>query len=421
MPSNELSRDESRIDIIGGSVAGLSLAALLHAAQFRNVTVHELAREQSPRSGGGIALDDPALWALDQLGFSMPDIAVHMQTNGSIQSDGSIKPLEMCARPWRSSWEHLATALRTKLPPGSYRPGERLVGIGGAENGRPIAQFKGPAGSVATDLLVIADGINSTGRQLLAPGGRTPENGGFATFRGIIPLEHLAGLGLKEFSIGRFGYQADGVSFVAYPMPIGTYEAGQPARMGLNWNVSVAVPERALMELFAKDSVEASIFVPGANPGPVVKWLQGRASDAMPPPVAEIVRATDPSQIFGRANGYYLPQPHEIVFPEQRALLMGDAAFWVIPQTGWGANLAAMQARLLTEEFSAVADGSKCLGDALDSYATRTWPTASHYYDKSRAEATRRGLDRPDHDSWGVPEMTTTATAVLPSTIGKER
>src|SRR5262249_31378733 len=91
----------------------------------------------------------------------------------------------------------LAALLAAALPAERAHAGHRLIAIAG-KNGRPVARLENGA-TVEADVLVGADGIHSRVRELTF-GPDAPRFTGCAAWRGLVPAERIAHLGIEVAS-----------------------------------------------------------------------------------------------------------------------------------------------------------------------------------------------------------------------------
>jgi salicylate hydroxylase len=192
------------IAVVGAGIGGLSAALTLHRAGF-DVHVYERARELS-EVGAGIQISPNASRLLDRLGLS-----------GDLAAMG-VRPLAWHQRRWDDGrtlllaplgdavaeafgFPHyqmhradLLAALRRQLPGDRIHVGHRLVDLGDRGD-RVEARFENGE-RAEVDVLVGADGIHSTVRELLF-GPQEASFTGCAAYRGLVPAERLRHLGLE--------------------------------------------------------------------------------------------------------------------------------------------------------------------------------------------------------------------------------
>ncbi len=237
---------DPRIAIIGAGIGGLTAALHLHAHGFRDITVYESAPRLEPL-GVGINVQPHAALVLRDLGLLPALLATGVATRElnyyNRHGDAILsEPRGLVAGyavPQLSLHRgHLQVLL---LEAARERLGERRVRLGHAlvdfrrdeAKGVVYAGFaatRGAEGPVVlhaeADLLVAADGINSTVRRLLYPDEGPPKYSGRMLWRGCIEREpFLTGATMV------WGGHAD-QKFVAYPI---SEAARRRGRSLVNW------------------------------------------------------------------------------------------------------------------------------------------------------------------------------------------
>jgi 2-polyprenyl-6-methoxyphenol hydroxylase-like FAD-dependent oxidoreductase len=180
----------ARILIIGGGIAGLSLAAALRRLGF-NPEVIERSSHWDP-VGGGIAVQPNAMRTMREIGL---DAAVaragaivrswqFLDQQGEVLCDIELQPL------WRDVGPFIGIE-RTKLRAaqmsgaGSCRLGTSIMALGADDQCASVKFSDGSAGTY--DLVIGADGIHSTVRRL-AFDATPPVYGGQMVWRSVAPI-----------------------------------------------------------------------------------------------------------------------------------------------------------------------------------------------------------------------------------------
>jgi salicylate hydroxylase len=194
-----------KIAVIGGGLGGLAAALALHRAGFR-VDVYEQA-PQLTEVGGGINMGPNAARILYRLGLgesldraAVRPISAHVRRwdDGRTLQKSRLNPLcdELYGAPHLTVHRaDLQAILAVGLPKPHIHLGHRLTGL--VDHGEAIeAQFANGA-CIEADILVGADGIHSTARELLF-GAAEPQFAGCVAYRGLVPAERIAELGLER-------------------------------------------------------------------------------------------------------------------------------------------------------------------------------------------------------------------------------
>jgi salicylate hydroxylase len=209
-----------QIAVIGAGLGGLTAAVALQRAGF-DVQVYEQAPELT-EVGGGINLGPNAARVLYRLGL------------GEALDREAVRPLSTHQRRWQDGRTlqraplnprceelygaphltvHRADLLATiasGLAAERVHLGHRLVGLDD-EGDRVAAWFENGA-RITADILIGADGINSTVRAALL-GEEAPRFAGCVAYRGLVPTERIADLDLE---LGSQSWVGPGGHFVHY-------------------------------------------------------------------------------------------------------------------------------------------------------------------------------------------------------------
>ena len=193
--------------MIGGGIGGLTAAVALRRAGFE-VDVYEQAPELT-QIGGGINMGPNAARILYRLGLG-----------AGLDRDG-VRPLTSHQRRWQDGRTlqraalnplceklygaphitihraDLLAAIAAGFPAERVHLGHRLVGLEDRGDGAE-ARFENGA-HVKADVLVGADGIHSAVRAALF-GDEEPRFAGCVAYRGLVPAERIADLGLERGS-----------------------------------------------------------------------------------------------------------------------------------------------------------------------------------------------------------------------------
>ncbi|MFF4369728.1 FAD-dependent oxidoreductase [Streptomyces sp. NPDC001594] len=288
--------------VVGAGVGGLATAIGLRRAGW---TVRVLERRTAPeRYGTAFAIHPTAQAALDRLGLGEALRARAVPYRGARirRPDGTVLaalPLERVERragrpELLISRPYLLDALLAEL--------EALGGVD-IEYGSPRG---GPGGGADADLLVGADGINSTVRTTH-----------FGSRSGVRALGTVAWIGIADFETGVYGETwGDGRFFGLTPV--------EPGRS--NWYA--AVPEATTAE-----EVRAAF----------ADWHD---------PVPRVLADTDPAGWIRYEMRHLHPALPAFV-AGGRIALVGDAAHAMTPNLGQGACTALLDAEALTRAVAA--------------------------------------------------------------------
>jgi salicylate hydroxylase len=194
-----------RIAVIGAGIGGLSAALSLRRAGFE-VDVYEQAPELG-EVGGGINMGPNAVRILRRLGLAegldregIRPLLTHQRRwqDGRTLQRAPLNPLceELYGAPHMTIHRaDLLAVIAAGFPAERIRLGYRLAGI--VDRGDGVeARFENGA-SIRADVLVGADGIHSAAREILF-GAEEPAFAGCVAYRGLVPIERIADLGLER-------------------------------------------------------------------------------------------------------------------------------------------------------------------------------------------------------------------------------
>ena len=323
-----------RVGIVGGSLGGLT-AGLVLSELGCDVDVFERSRAALEGRGAGIlVLDDTVRYLVEHAAKSGKRgdvIGTVCSRTGWVRylnPDGTTRYEER--RPYRfSSWNTMYRALMQCFEPERYHLGKEMVDFEQGPNDVRVRFADGT--SSACDLLVCADGIDSTSRQRLLPAVR-PRYAGYVAWRGTVPE--------RELSAETFDCLRDAITYqllpnshiLVYPIPSqdGSVEPGRRL-MNFVWyrNVAEGADLDALM--VDRQGRRRSVSMPpGAVQPPFADELRAVAGATMAAPIAEVVcRSVEP----------FVQVIFDVEVPAMafgRVCLIGDAAFALRPHAAAG-------------------------------------------------------------------------------------
>ena len=209
-----------KIAVIGGGLGGLAAALSLHRAGFE-VDLYEQAPELN-EVGGGINMGPNAARILYRLGLGegldrdgVKPAGMHQRRwdDGRTLQKGPLNPLctELYGAPHMTLHRaDLQRIIASGLPRERIHLGHRLTALTDGGD-RVEAQFAG-GGRITADIVIGADGIHSTVRTILF-GEEAPQFAGCVAYRGLVPAERIADLGLE---LGNQSWLGPGAHLVHY-------------------------------------------------------------------------------------------------------------------------------------------------------------------------------------------------------------
>lgn len=367
-----MSDAQRTIGVVGGSLGGLFIAALLHQ-QGHRVTVFERSRSGLARRGAGLVAQQELFDLLHRVGRA--DAAeVGVVATERITIDRSGRVLDRNATPQTQvSWDHLYSVLRDLLPPDRYVLGHPVEQVVADEDGVELRFADAP--SQRFDGVVGADGLTSVTRQAVVPGHTADAYAGYVTWRGLVPERALVGTP-ADLLLGRFAFfNARGAHMLGYlvPGPAGEIEPGS-RRYNWVWYRRVTADALARIMAAAGRPTTGLSLAPGDLPDDLRRALQSDAQGELPAPFATAVLA-EPRPFLQAIVDYEPPR-----MARGRVALLGDAAFVVRPHTAMGAAKAAgdalaladaLRQRSVVEAFAAYDRERAPVGRAIAAYGRR--------------------------------------------------
>lgn len=339
--------------IVGGSLAGLLVANLLHRYGW-HVDVFERVAEPLEGRGAGIVTHPELMEVLERAGVPAGDsLGVRVEERVTLARDGSV--LDRRAHPQiLTSWGRLYSRLKEALPAQHYHSGRQFATVEQDECG-VTAQFT-DGSEVRADILIGADGIRSRVRQIVLPN-VDPEYAGYIAWRGLIEGADLSSR-VREDVLPYFSFGLPPrEQMVAYPVA-GQEGATLPGGRRLNFVWYRPAEESTTLRQMLTDA-SGRIWAEGIPPphirSEVREQAKRAAREVLAPQFAEVIERT-PALFFQPIVDLESPR---LAFG--RVALVGDAAFVARPHCGMGITKAAGDARELADALQADQDCERAL------------------------------------------------------------
>ncbi len=380
-----------RAAIVGGSLGGLTAAALLHDLGAE-VDIYERSPSELMQRGAGIGfLPSAARYLVERAGLDLDRISVttshirYLNRRSEVIYDGT--------HHYRfSSWYTVYRQMLARIDPERYHLGYEMTGWVDGDDAVEV-RFANQAARRA-DLLVCADGVGSTARARMLPEVQ-PVYSGYVAWRGMVPEASLdqATRAVVDDAITYYVYANSHI--LVYPIP-GPNDSVTPGERLINfvWYRNYLAGgdlDDLLTDRFGQRR-DTSV-PPGAVSEHHVAELRAVASSRLPEPIAHVVRS---------AAQPFLQVIYDIDVPRMvfgRMCLIGDAAFLVRPHAAAGTAKAAADAWALADAVSRHDSVAAALAD---------WEPGQLALGRQLLERTRRIGRRSQFDgNWmaGDPEL----------------
>jgi 2-polyprenyl-6-methoxyphenol hydroxylase-like FAD-dependent oxidoreductase len=329
--------------VIGGSIGGLFAANWLRAIGW-SVTVFERVGDDLASRGAGIGTHEELRAVIRRLGLTVDEtIGVWVHTRICLDHSGRVTH-ELATSQLQSSWARVYRLLKDALPAADYRFGMVLERI--EQDAGGITALFADGTRERGDLLVGADGVRSTVRELLLPEAQ-PRYAGYVAWRGLVDEASFSPAAHAELFERYTMCFPEGEMMLCYPVP-GRDNDTRPGRRGYNHIWYRPTDGHAALPQLCTDAAGhchgISIPPPLIRPE-VTARIKAEARALLAPQVAAVVERTE--QLFFQAI-FDIETPRMAL---GRAVLLGDAAFVARPHVGAGVTKAALDAECLAREI----------------------------------------------------------------------
>ena len=339
--------------VIGGSLAGLFTGVLLRSIGWQ-VDIYERSPRTLSSRGGGVVLQPDVVEAFRRAGIPHQNLGVVAKERYYLQRDGSIQAMPM--RQTLTSWNSLYNTLKRHFPDEHYNQGKCLTNLR-QQDGQVTAFFADDTQRSARtasggcveqaqtrDLLIGADGLNSTVRQLLLPT-YDPMYAGYVAYRGLVDEGELDPETTAIMTERFVFYQFRNSHILQYVIP-GENESLVPGERRFNWVWYVNYDENTELPnvLTDKNGKRHDYSIPpGMMANDIENEMRQYADRVLVPPFQKLIAATKEPFVQAILD---LGVPN-MAF--ERVALVGDAAFIPRPHTAASVSKASANAIALAD------------------------------------------------------------------------
>jgi 2-polyprenyl-6-methoxyphenol hydroxylase-like FAD-dependent oxidoreductase len=321
--------------VVGGSMAGLFAAAILHKDGW-DVRVCERAAGSLESRGAGIGTHDDLFAAMREAGAPV-DAMIGIEVEGRAAYDAAGAEVARYDYPqYLTSWGLLYRRLRRTVPDAVYELNRAVVGVDDKPDGVDVRFADGSQARV--DLLVGADGSWSTVRGLCNPA-EVPGYCGYVAWRGLIDEARMPRAFADRY--GRFlnFFNRPDHQLIVYPVA-GADDSVEPGRRRFSFLWYRPYGREALARLLTEaDGTRHEFQIPPTRVDPAhVATMRQEARDWLPPDFGDFLNQV-PMPFL---QPIYDLSPSRIAF--HRTVLVGDAACVARPHVGAGVAKAGVDA-----------------------------------------------------------------------------
>ncbi len=340
----------SRAIVIGGSLGGLFAGNMLKAIGW-DVDIYERSPHDLDSRGGGIVLQPDVVEVFRRAGIdaTQMDLGVRSRHRTVFRPDGAIESKQRAPQT-QTSWSLIYTTMKRAFGDVHYHQGRTLVDVHQDDAAGTVTALFDDGSEATGDLLIGADGNNSTVRRLLWSEA-TPSYAGYLAWRGLVPESAMPDTA-RDGLHGDFGFANNtGSHILGYLVP-GDGNDTRAGKRYYNWVWYRTAGEDRLRDIMIDmDGRDRGFAMPEGMLAP--RWRQNvyeEADDLLPPPFRDIVQATP--EPFAQAIRDLTVDS----MVKGRVILLGDAAFIPRPHTAASTSKAAANALALADALAASPD-----------------------------------------------------------------
>ncbi|MBW8687894.1 FAD binding domain-containing protein [Chitinophaga rhizophila] len=342
-----------KIIVIGGSIGGL-ITGIAMLQQGFDVNIYERAAADMKDRGAGLVIQPEMIDYLIEYGIVPSEVFGVPARQRQILDEQGRPILKYQNDTVFTSWNYLWRHLKDYFPKERYFFGYEVEHI--SQNAHAVSATFKNGSSVTGDLLIGADGYNSTVRKTFLPH-VTPQYAGYVAYRGLIPEKDMTAAEGNFFSDKFSLYPYEQSHILSYMVPGPGGELSKGNRL-FNWvwylNKSAALLNKLLTD---NNGNKRRYSVPAGMLNNDAKTALRELADKHLPAILKdrIYQTREPflQVIFDLA----VPKMYE-----GRIAILGDAAFVVRPHTASGTAKAYRDAVVLSHSLADHDDLGMALG-----------------------------------------------------------
>jgi len=375
-----------RVLIAGGSIGGLTAAVLLRDLGCEVDVYERSGAALEDRGAGIVVLPVTERYFTERVGDE-GRVSLELTYWTYVDRDGNV----LSADPDHfrfSGWATIYRALLDVFGPERYHLGHEMVGFDNDADG-VVARFANGV-SAKGDLLVCADGLQSTARSILLPGVE-PGYAGYVAWRGTTPEADLSEKARADLADSMIYQVLDPGHILVYAIPDHQGRTSPPHRV-INWVWYRNYPHGGSFEdlMLDRDGAQrAGTMPPGMMRDDHLAKLRATAGRVLAPTLREVVLGCERPMI----QAVFDLESPQMAF--DRVCLIGDAAFGLRP------HVAAGQAKACADAW-ALRDTLKCCAGDIDQALPR-WEQTQLALGRHALERTRQMGNASQFDGTMVP------------------
>ena len=332
-----------RVLIAGGSIGGLTTAVLLRDLGC-DVEVYERGDTDLEDRGAGIVVLPVTERYFEEEAGGGERVSLELTYWKYVDRGGNIISSEPDHFRF-SGWSTIYRALLRVFGRDHYHFSYQVTGFEQIDDGIRVEFAHG--GTEVGDMLVLADGMASTGRSILLPE-VDPEYAGYVAWRGIVPEERLSTTTRSDLADSMIYQVLDDGHILVYAIPDSQGRTAPPNRI-INWVWYRNYPNGGAFEdlMTDVDGVRRPATMPPGSIRDVhLDEMRVLAAEVLAPQLADVVIQCDQPLI----QAVFDVESPRMVFG--RACLLGDAAFTLRPHIAAGQAKACADAWALRDALS---------------------------------------------------------------------